>query len=201
MATASSLERQLRVTGQGLSKREIGALMARVAKSALQEAINAGEASPQYTRVVNGRVGASEESVEPPGPIVYLFNTLNEAAVYALAFVEARSPVRSGRFKRAWFVMVNGNPWNVGAKPIPDDAEVIVTNDVPYARRIEVGHMKLSVPPGIVESARQAVQRKFGDSVKAQRRFIELSGGYRVKGRGARAGGPMRYPALVMNTK
>jgi hypothetical protein len=164
MARPQAFVRELKIATAGLEPQAIAALLAKTAKQALAEAQAEGVAPDRYIRSVNGRIGAAEESVIPPGPIVYTFNWLPEVAAYALAFAEERSPVLSGRFKKSWFVMVNGAAVT-DLEAIPLDAEVIVTNDQPYARRIEVGKTEagrsfvVRVPPGIVEDARQAVLR------------------------------------------
>lgn len=208
MARPQAFERELKLATAGLEPDAISALLAKTARAALAEAQAEGVAPTEYVKVVNGRVGASEESVEPPGPIVYAFNWLPQAATYALGYAEERSPVQSGRFKKNWFVMVNGSiASDLGAIPI--DAEVIVTNDEPYSRKIEVGRTEsgrpfvVRVPPGIVEDTRQAVLRKFGNVIRADRRFISLAGAYSLRRsqgrRDRRAGHQVTYPALVLS--
>jgi len=193
MATAGAFERQLTVATAGLEPDAIGRLLAQTARAALADAIRSGEASERYTRSVNGRVGAAEETVVAPGPIVYRFHYLEEVALYALTFCTARSPEKSGRYRASWFAMVDGAVWD-GISEIPADAELIITNDQPYHRKIDVGAMRLRVAPRIVESARQAVLRQFRGSVTAERRFIALDGigtsgqtlPYILKGKGRR---------------
>lgn len=214
MARITPIERELKIATAGLEPPAIAALLAQTAREALAESISDGTGSPDYDKFVNGRQGLPEESVIPPGPILYLFSAMEEVAAYALAFCVARSPVRSGRYKASWFVLANGAPTD--PNNIPHGAEVIVTNDRPYARKIDVGHMKMSVPSGIIESARQAVNRRFGNFVFAQRRMITLAGGYVLKGRFRRgasgtgrrklakdtqAGAQLTYPALVLSVR
>ncbi len=95
----------------------------------------------------------------------------------------------------------------------------MIVNPEPYARKIDVGGMKMSVPPQIVEDARQAVKRKY-PAIEAQRTFVNLPSGLdaginypvpwilkgRTKKRGFirrenRAGMPITYPALVLKGK
>lgn len=206
MARPQAFERELRLATAGLDPANIKRALAAFAKQELAKVQASGEAPEHYVRAVNGRIGAPEESVEPPGPIVYSFNVLPDVAEYALAFAMERSPVRSGRFKKSWFVMANGRSV-ANLESIPLDAEVILTNDQPYARKIETGHMTMRVPPGIVEDTKQAVMRRFGNIVTAQKRFIPLSGAYTLR-RGSQRQGRMDkdrasgrqllYPALVL---
>jgi hypothetical protein len=97
---------------------------------------------------------------------------------------------------------------------VPDDVDsFILVNDQPYARKVDVGHMRMSVPPGIVERTKQQLLAKYGNSVTARRIVIDLAGGYVLKGhfrKGARpfsrkglrkdtkAGQPLNYPALLV---
>lgn len=216
MARPQAFERELKVATAGLEPKAISALLAKTARQALAEAQQSGEAPATYVKTVNGRVGAPEESVIAPGPIVYTFSSLPEVAVYALAFCKERSPVKSGRYKKSWFVMVNGQEVTIpdvggafidsGDFIIPPDAELIITNDQPYSRKIETGHMTMSVPPGIVEDARQAVMRRFGNAILAQKRFISLAGAYalrtsRSRRKDRQAGRELTYPALVVTMR
>jgi hypothetical protein len=204
MASLRAFERELKIATAGLEPQAINKLLAQTAHQALEEAQSAGEAPSSFIRYVNGREGVAEESVEAPGPIVYVFSWLNEVATYALAFAEERSPVLSGRFKSSWFVLVNGSLW--GGEDIPPDPEIILTNDQPYARKIEIGRMVMRVPPGIVEDTRQAVMRRFGNVIQAQKRFIPLAGAYTLKTSSGRrkdrqAGRELSYPALVISQR
>lgn len=207
MARPQAFERELRLATAGLAPDAIAPLLAQFAREQLAEAQRNGEAPLSFERYVNGRAGVSEDAVIPPGPIVYEFSWLQEIAEYALAFAEARSPVLSGRYKASWFALVNGSRVT-DFSSIPSDAELIITNDQPYARKVDVGAMKMRVPPGIIEDMRQAVMRRFGNVITAERRFINLEGGYILKGQGgkrgrraARAGAEMTYPALVVRMR
>lgn len=195
----------LKVATAGLESQAIAPLLAQAARQTLAEVQAEGIAPQNYIRAVNGHVGASEDEVIPPGPIFYQFNWLPEIAEYALGFAEARSPVKSGRFKNSWFAMVNGSLMQGGFGTIPVDAELIVTNDQPYARKIEVGHMKMSVPPGVVQDTRQAVMRRFGNVVNASVKFISLEGAYTLRTKSGRkdrkAGHQLTYPALLVTQR
>lgn len=199
MARPQAFERELRVATAGIEPEAISKLLAQTARNALAEVQANGQAPRHYERVVNGRRGAAEESVIPPGPIVYEFSWLPEIAEFALNFARERSPVLSGRYKRSWFAMVNGTVV-ADLDAMPPEAELIITNDQPYSRKIDVGAMKMRVPPGIAEDTRQAVMRRFGNIVQAERQFINLAGGYVLReGRGA--GTEVSYPAVVIRQR
>ncbi len=194
---ASSFERDLAVASAGLAPDAIAKALAAAARQALAEAQTAGEAPKRYRLLVNGREGLTEDAVIPPGPILYLFAPdWTEIAAYALEFARARSPVLSGRYRDSWFLMVDGVRVQ---EPPPDAQEVVLTNDQPYSRKIELGAERVSVPPGIIEDTLAAVLDRFGGAVSAERQFVTLAGGYRLHGtRRHRRGGEESYPALVL---
>jgi len=201
--------------------------LAAFARSELAKAIGAGAASPSYRRYVNGREGAQEEEVRLPGPILYVFAPTREAVEFALQFLKERWPVRGpaagGHFVDSWIVLVNGSRWD-GQSDIPAGAEAVIVNTQPYARKAQVGAKGFSIPRGMVEDARQAVLKKWRLPLDAQIRFIQLAGGYVLKGRrpvrqaqanrrssafrqgrttlahrkDTNAGTAMKYPALVI---
>lgn len=139
--------------------------------------IAAGEASSRWTRKVNGTADAPESDLQPGGAIIYNFSDLSQAVILALETCRNKSPVSSGDYRDAWIVMVTGGVWTGDLEDLPSGVEVTISNPVPYARKIDVGAMKMSVPPGIIEAARQTVQRKFA-GITAERRFLNLSGHY-----------------------
>jgi hypothetical protein len=180
MAITRTFARDLQVATAGLAPDEISKLLAQTAREALDDAQTAGEFPQRYITSVNGRVGGDIDQVEPPGPIVFTAIWWPEIIEAGLTFAEQRSPVRSGRYKSSWFVMVNGSRTDNFAA-VPLDAEVIITNDQPYSRKIEVGAQRVNVPPGIVEDTISMLRRTFGDLISARRQFINLVGAYQLR--------------------
>lgn len=207
--------RAVQLATSGIEPAAISAQLAAFARSELARVIESGEGSIVYDRYVNGRRGTAEETVEPPGPILYEFIWWRPILGAALDFCRDNSPVRSGDYRKSWFVMVNGaRVTDFGA--IGSDVDVYVFNDRPYHRKIDVGHMKMSVPPGIIERARMKLQRQFGGIVDIWATHVTLPNGYILKGhfqRGHRqqsrrslrsdtkAGAQMTYPALQLRIK
>lgn len=201
MATFQTFAAELKVATRGLEPDEINAKLARFARQALAREIRSGRASPNYEKFVNGRKGAEEETVQAPGPILYLFSQWREIIAFALLSLEEKSPRKSGRYVGSFFVMVNGQRVTNFAT-IPPTATVLITSDQPYSRKIHVGAMEgMSVPRGNFEKARQALFRKFNASearsIDADVRFIDLPGAY-VRQRGRGAGQAITYPALAI---
>jgi hypothetical protein len=161
-------------------------------------------------------VGALEEAVREQ--IIYRYTRLDQPIIFALAFLKQISPVGSGKdrhpglFRDSWFVMVDGEPTDDFSR-IPASAVITITNPQPYSRKIDVGSMRLSVPPHLVDQAAVAVNGRYGNSVTAQPRYVTLQEGYAMRGhfrhgRGVHArtrlrkdvaaGQPMTYPALII---
>ena len=92
----------------------------------------------------------------------------------------------------------------------------MIVNPQPYARKIETGGMKVSVPTGIVEAARVATRRQY-PNLAVDARFVNIPSGLlppapwvlrtdaRHKGKRVRpdrrAGQPVTYPALIMSER
>jgi hypothetical protein len=216
-SNAAAVARNIRLwADRNLSPAALSALLASSAIKARDAAIASGEASSRYETYVDGQFGASETTVRPDGLIRYVFSTFGPATEFALGYCVNRSPPGTGAFRRAWMVLVNGTKYSGDLADIPRDAEVIITNPLPYARKVEQGHMRMSVDHLIIEEARQQVKKRF-PSLEPQKIFItiprSLGGGYVLRGRFRRgfreqarkklasdtqAGSVMTYPALLL---
>lgn len=210
-----TVQRTSRVTASTLlPQAERARIIARAARGERDGLIRAGQASPQYRTLVDGRDNAPEESIRPGGAIIYRFNTLGQAAIFALAFARERSPALSGTYRRSWFVAVNGKAWDGNLNDVPLDAAVWVVNAAPYHRKIHTGAMQ-TIGRGICDATRQAVRTRF-PNMNASIIFADLSGtaaGWKLPyilqtnggGRGRRkdtaAGQPMKYPAVVLTAR
>lgn len=180
MATATKFEffdRAITVATEGLSQEAISAALAKMAKEELGKAIQSGEGSRFYERYVNRVKDAPEESVSAPGPIVYDFVWWQAVINEALAGLKEYSPRKSGRYQDSFIVLADQRPVT-NFDDISADAEIIITNVQPYTRKIQVGAMKMSVPPRLFERARQRMFRRFGQSfISVQVKFLNLPTG------------------------
>ncbi|WP_143271062.1 hypothetical protein [Bradyrhizobium brasilense] len=100
---------------------------------------------------------------------------------FTLDTLVARSPERSGRYKRVWFVMT-GSGRVQDVNDIQSGVDVTFCNDEPYSRKIDVGHMRMSVPPGVVADVRRMVTAQFGNMITARWTLIPLPARYVLKG-------------------
>lgn len=188
------------------------AAAAQLARKTRDELIAKGEAPPFYQTFVDGHEGAAEETVRlDGGAILYRFNVLGLAATFALEYARRRSPEQSGEYRDSWVVFVDGQVWGKEFDRIPADATVILTNHAPYHRRIDTGGQR-GIGRKIVEDTRQAVMARWGGVLDVARQFVEIPGGYILKGRARargkrrlrasqRAGAAMQYPAIVMKAR
>ncbi len=219
-SNAASVARRVRLFRDNtLSPQALSDNLAKFARKERDDLISSGSAPASYVTLVDGQRGVVEERVRPTGKIVYIFNTLGLATSFALSFCRARSPVKSGAFQFAWFIAVNGIRFVGDLNDIPVGAEVMITNPLPYARKIDVGHMRMSVPHHIIEDCRTAVRRAY-PSINAENQFVIIpasqGGGYVLRGhfrRGFRQhsrislrpdvfrGESMTYPALIISTR
>ncbi len=219
-SNALTVARNIRVwRDTNLSPQALSRVLAGVARTARDGLIASGDAPANYQTFVDGREGASEDAVRPDGVILYKFNLLGLAAALAVTTAIQKSPTDSGRYRGSWLVLVNGESWVGDLNDIPPQSTVHVTNPQPYARKIDVGHMKMSVPHGIIEATRQVVRRRF-PTLNAENIFLtipkSMGGGYILKGRfrkGIRpnsrrslrkdvfAGQEMTYPALEITLR
>lgn len=212
---SDQFESDLQLATAGIAPENIARELAKFAKDSLALYIREGVASPRYDRIVNGNFGADEYSVVPPGPIVYNFHWWNEIIEFAIETLRKRSPVKSGRYRDSWFAMVNGVVV-ADYSEIPIGAEVFVTNNQPYSRKIEVGFMTMSVPPHVVEDSLATVKGRFGNVADIRATMITLPGGYILKGvfkkgirpgsrtklrRDTSAGAELTYPSLRLTMR
>jgi hypothetical protein len=190
---------------------------ARVAREARDEVLNAATPRPDFTTTVDGRTGANEDSVKPLGEIRYRFQYWGAILQEALQFATQLSPVLTGAHRDSWFLMADGVPvkgdWWKGGYAIPEATEYTITNDQPYHRIIEVGKKgkkkKFRAGHHIAEKTAVMVRSRFGNSVQAEVRFLNLRAGgsgradivpWIIK-KGGRAGSQVTYPAVVLRAR
>jgi hypothetical protein len=200
--------------------------IAEYARGRLQDLIRSGEGSPDYTRIVDGVIGAPEEAVKlDGGRIEYLFARSTEAVVFALQFAREISPDPGGEYSRNWVIAVDGQPWTGALTDIPAKETVTLFNFSDYARILEERHRPgksgvLRPRPSkrprmasrslwanarfrpenvITELVRRAVSRRF-PTVDVERIFVTVPGAYILK-RGRFRGEPITYPAVRLTPK
>ncbi|UPY35494.1 hypothetical protein [Sediminicoccus sp. KRV36] len=197
---------------RSLSPAAMSAALADVAERGTRDLIASRRAAPRFTRIVDGVKNAPASSVKPTGLIVDEFYYLGDVAAFALAFLQARSPVLSGDFKKGFFLGIamtkggagkfvraaNFNPEAV----TPDVAEITIGNVEPYNRLVDVQkvggrRLRFKVPPDLYGDAAKALRGRFGNAVDAYRRYdVNFPGKYRTGD-----GKTVQSPALVISAR
>jgi hypothetical protein len=168
---------------------EVQGYLADQALSRINDLVKSGQASPNYRLFTNNVLDADPRTIalDGTGRIDALFSNLADAALFAYNYAVKISPEKSGDYKRAWYFIVNGQPWTRSLDEIPPASEVVLTNNSDYHRKIDVGGQRMSVRPQIIEQVRQKVMQKF-PGIVAERKFITIPGGYILKGHSYRSG-------------
>lgn len=212
MATFAQFDQEIRMASAGFAPSDINKALAAFARAELKRAQWAG-ASGVYQLFVNGRPAFSEDEVIAPGPIVYQFSLWSEIITFALLELQRRSPVRTGRFRNSFIVLVNGTVVEP-TKDVPALSEVIVTNFQPYIRKAEAGLLGTK-RFAIFDGTKRALARRFGNEGRAsagylfETKWLDIGAGvhpqipYVLKNSQGRrkdrqAGMPITYPAVVM---
>jgi hypothetical protein len=194
--TFRGFERSVSFRPDSQNGRALAAQLAEFARDILEEAQAAGEFPDLYLRAVNGRRNLPEDAVRVPGPIVYTADWVRHAAAFAINALVQRAPRLTGRYRSSFFVLADGR--QVDPAVIPFGAEVFVTNDQPYSRKIQVGAKGFSDTKGLFDTVAAAVQQEFRGVVRTQVRFLRLEGGRTVIVRRGRrtVTEDLTYPAI-----
>lgn len=121
----------------------------------------------RFTRTVDGVTGAREEAVKVNGRIVYRYPRLEEIVREAMDLLFDLSPVLSGDYRLAHTILVGGaavsdlSAWD-------GTGEVVITNPLPYSRKIEAGKMKMRVlgTDHVYQQAEFLLRQRFGNQAR-----------------------------------
>lgn len=111
--------------------------------------------------------------------IVFRYLNMDEVAQFALKTLRDFSPAGSGDdphpglYRASHTLFLNGHDVPDAKSWKPRD-QLEISNPEPYARKIEVGAMKVSVEGHVYERAAQVVRGRYGDRVKVDFMFMPL---------------------------
>ena len=223
MAKAVAFRQQIKLfTDNTLSPEARSARLARVARAALTDLQSTGRAGPTYRLFVDGQPATTEATVrgDGTGDILYSFSYIADAILFALDFLRARAPVRSGKYAASWYIGVDGRfvpAASFSPDSVPPTAEIVIGNTQPYNRKVDVQRngtrpLHFSVPPGEYDDCVAALKQRFGNTMTAKRVYdYNFPGKYRLRNHqvrksGLRAGAIVRRagdagqsPAIVIN--
>jgi len=173
----------------------------------LQQQTTRAGVVPDYIQVVNGQRDAPLESVTPTGVVIFLYDYRREIALVAHEALVRNSPRRSGAYIQHHIYLVDGREVASLPQNLRSVKEIVLTNDQPYARRLEVGKKHdgspfvVQVEPHIYErTARKEIAPVYRNVADVQFNYVDLSGAYVTRSRGKRvsAGTAIRYPAIFI---
>lgn len=149
--------------------------------------------------------------------VVYRYLYMTEIADFALQTLREKSPVGSGRdphpglYRDTHTLFLNGRAVDTAKDWAPGDA-LHISNPAPYARKIEVGSMKMRVPgtDRVYWQAQQIIEARKGNLVTVKFMYMPVRFGdvalwaqFKKIERGGRRGRPeaqqewlVRQPAL-----
>lgn len=161
-----------------LSRRDIGSpeferWHANVARAGLAEHLSLRGDDPEVMTIVDGRVGASEDSVRLHGIIRYELNRTSAAIPDLLRWLQAEAAKVSPKYARSFFVgvleernhtrargrgkkhwttygaegrVIPADQFAAGSRGLPADASFVIGNSVPWNRMVDVqmiGHERM----------------------------------------------------------
>lgn len=159
----------------------------------MAEQMSRSGSKPMFEVYANRPGQTNIELVEIPGPIVYTYRYLKEIIEFALNALREASPVQSGKYRDGHKLYLDGAQTDTVPDTIPYGVDVMISNVMPYARRLEVGKTKsgrafvVQVPPKIYERTVRLVRAKYRNVVKITFSYADISG----------PGGRTRSPAMV----
>ncbi|HEV7417864.1 MAG TPA: hypothetical protein VGN98_17045 [Tianweitania sediminis] len=141
------------------------------------------------------------EAVKADGRIVYDYGRLAEVVQAAMELLFELSPVLSGEYRMRHTLFVNG----VEARNLGDwegEGEIIISNLLPYSRKIELGKMTMRVPgtDHVYEQAEYLLRQRFGNQARIKFTYRGLAGGSVLSGK-AHGQSEYRYPALNIEAR
>ena len=208
------IDRDIRVTFPDLfTPKERSQTLASFARQALKEGIEQNRMvlgnEPPHQTYVDGRLGASEDTVKPDGRIIYEFELMEELFTWIDEQLFTHSPWRTGQYTRSHVMVVDGNIADLTAIAGFRD-EVFFANAQPYARKIERG-LSPQAPDGVYQVIAKMASTRFGNfgRIRFGYRSLNIGGIHewasktRMKTKRAkdRADWLRRQPAIIITSR
>lgn len=175
--------------------------LAALAKREHARVMQADPKPARFVRSVDGIRGAREEVVKVGGVIRYNYDRLDEVVRFAMDTLFDLSPVLSGRYRQSHTLFVGG----ANATNLADwdgISDIIISNPLPYSRKIELGLMTMRVPgtDQVYEQAEKIVRRRYGNSATVEFFYQGILGKITTGGRKGNKS-DNRYPALRIRSR
>lgn len=156
----------------------------------------------RFIRTVDGVRGAREEVVKVDGRIQYVYPRLEEVVRFAIETLFDFSPVLSGDYRNGHQIFVDGVAVP-NLKAWDGEGDVVICNYLPYARKIEVGKMRMRVPGShhVYEQAEVIVAQRYGNAASIFFTYQGVMQGARVGRAGGGNRAELRYPCLKIRSR
>lgn len=175
-----------------------------IAKKAISD-LEAEQGRYPRETVVDGRRGASEETVKAYGVIQYEISAINDVVDDVYDALAALSPIKNPNKKRGhpsrWYlehiwVFVNGQKidGDGAGLDIGLTDSVVFVDVAPYARKIEFGLSKKYAPNGVFEVTARKMARKWSNVCKITFDYRGVSNPPAYKNFTPR--GALKYPSI-----
>lgn len=134
--------------------------------------------SPPSKQIVDGRIGAPLESVNPDrGKIVFEFALVGPVLEWIGEQLVLNSPVLTGRYRDSHVLLADGVEVDVeSGEKAPPAAQYAFVSTVPYARKIEHG-LSDQAPDGVFEVVADMAKRRFGNIASIKYSLLGVTGG------------------------
>jgi hypothetical protein len=113
--------------------------------------------------------------------IVFRYLAMQELVDFALQTLRERSPVGTGAdkhpglYRDSHAVFLNGSVVSDGdVSAFRAGDQINISNPMPYARKIEIGHGRMSLPGHVYEDAALIVAQRFGNSAAIKFTFMPV---------------------------
>lgn len=147
-----------------------------------------------FKRYVDGVLNIPEEKVKPLGIILYEYQRLDLVVQFAMETLFDKSPVLSGAYRNGHTIFLNGAPVS-NLKNWKSGDDLVISNYLPYARKIELGKMTMRVPgtDHVYAQSIKIVNGRYGNVVKVFFSYRNITLGAGKSG--------IRYPAMVFSER
>lgn len=128
---------------------------------------------PPHETTVDGRKGASEDTVRPDGVIHYEFELVDDVILFISEQLVQHSPFLTGRYAHSHSLFADGVEVDIAALP-PLAKQYTFVAGTAYARKIERGQSN-QAPDGVYEAVAALASKRFGN-------VVQIRFGYRQVG-------------------
>lgn len=140
----------------------------------------------EFETIVDGRVGASEDTAKVPGRIVYDFDLGNQVLTSIYEMLLSTAPIESGDYRKSIRIYVDGVEVSYAPDQIEGAEEVVFTTVSPYARKLEGAaatkdnpkrYISPQAPDGVFQAVALLARKRFGNIANVKYTYQPIVGG------------------------